>query len=57
VKRVLKPGGTLCINHVAQEQVDAYWFLDYVPECRERWRSTLVPNDELKAMMANAGLR
>jgi len=54
-KRVLKPGAALSINHVAPEQVDAYWFLDYVPECRERWRSTLVPIDALAQLMLDAG--
>ena len=29
-KRVLKPGGTLCFNHITPEQVDTYWFLQVI---------------------------
>ena len=55
-KRVLKPGGTLCINHITPEQVNAYWFLTYVPECRERWRTTLIPTNKMQGLLADAGL-
>lgn len=55
IARVLKPGGTMCFNHIAPEQVDAFWFLHYVPECRERWRSTLVSCDTMVEIMIAAG--
>jgi len=54
-KRVLKPGGTLSFNHITPEQVDTYWYLDYVPECKERFRSTLVPTDKMTSIMEDAG--
>ena len=57
VARVLKPGGTFCLNHLAPEQVDCYWFLHYVPVCRERFRATLVPQTRLAAMFEEAGLQ
>ena len=56
VARVLRPGGTFCLNHVAPEQLDSYWFLHYVPECRERWRATLVPQQQLVDIFEGAGL-
>jgi SAM-dependent methyltransferase len=56
VQRVLKPGGTFCMNHIVPEQVDTYWFLSYVPECKERWRNTLVPGDRLVSLYNEAGL-
>ena len=52
---MLKPGGTLCFNHITPEQVDTYWFLRYVPECLERWRSTLVPDEQMSGIMRGAG--
>jgi ubiquinone/menaquinone biosynthesis C-methylase UbiE len=57
VARVLKPGGTFCLNHLAPEQVDCYWFLHYVPVCRERFRATLVPQQRLAGMFEEAGLQ
>mmetsp|Transcript_20011 Transcript_20011/g.41064 ORF Transcript_20011/g.41064 Transcript_20011/m.41064 type:complete len:318 (+) Transcript_20011:129-1082(+) len=54
-KRVLKPGGVVCFNHITPEQVDAYWFLRYVPECKERWRSTLVPGADFLRILGAAG--
>ena len=44
------------MNHLTQEQVDCYWFLHYVPVCRERFRATLVPSARLQAMFEEAGL-
>ena len=32
-------------------QVDTFWYLDYVPECKERFRSTLVPTDKMTSIM------
>jgi len=55
-KRVLRPGGTLCFNHITPEQVDGYWFLAYVPECRERWKTTLVPTKQFHELLGEAGL-
>jgi ubiquinone/menaquinone biosynthesis C-methylase UbiE len=55
-KRVLRPGGTLCFNHITPQQVDGYWFLTYVPECRERWKSTLVPTEQMYSLLSEAGM-
>ena len=56
INRVLKPGGMFCMNHIVPEQVDTYWFLSYVPECKERWRNTLVSGEQLVTMYEDAGL-
>jgi ubiquinone/menaquinone biosynthesis C-methylase UbiE len=56
--RVLRPGGTLCLNTCHTPQVrDGYWWMELIPAARDRAAKRFVPLDSVERALARQGFQ
>ena len=54
--RVLRPGGTLCLNTCHARQLrDGYWWMDLIPAARDRMTTRFVPLQSVERALSQQG--